>query len=145
MNNTEDEGFLDNFNESHQTGSIVGSHISGSNRHFLQPPQPVANKDFQKTSTSHADFERDHEDFDDASSYEEYDVEVEEEGGKKSGSDSDDDVGSFYNPTIINKKTTTPTATKTKKKKKKKKKTKYGNENLTPQLQLNSEFINSPD
>lgn len=46
MNNTEDEGFLDNFNESHQTGSIVGSHISGSNRHFLQPPQPVANKDF---------------------------------------------------------------------------------------------------
>ena len=35
------------------------------------------------------------------------------------GSDSDDDVGSFYQPTLIAKK---PTATKTKKKKKKKKK-----------------------
>jgi len=33
---------------------------------------------------------------DDASSYEEYDSPVEEEGGKATGSDSDNDVGSFY-------------------------------------------------
>ena len=137
MNNTEDEGVLDLFDESHHTGSQLGSHISGTNR--LQPPAPVINKNFQQTTTSHADFERDHEDLEDASSYEEYDSPVEEEGGGKAdGSNSDsDDVGSFYQPTIVAKKEKASAPTKTKKKKKKKKKTKA--------LNAMPELMSSPD
>tara|TARA_B110000285_G_C15123343_1_gene618621 strand:- start:25 stop:198 length:174 start_codon:yes stop_codon:yes gene_type:complete len=32
LNNTEDEGVLNLFDESHHTGSQLGSHISGTNR-----------------------------------------------------------------------------------------------------------------
>lgn len=137
LNNTEDEGAFDLLNESHHTGSNLGSHISGTNR--LQPPQPAINKNFQQTTTTHADFERDHEDLEDASSYEEYDSPVEEEGGKATGSDSDEDGGSLYMPTIVAK--SKPAATKTKKKKKKKKKAKQ-TENVVPVM---SDFMNSPE
>ena len=44
LNNTEDEGVLQLFDESHHTGSQLGSHMSGVNR--LQPPAPAFNKNF---------------------------------------------------------------------------------------------------
>ena len=89
-------------NDSQNAHSNAGSHFSGG-----PPPKPDVNKNFMAT-TSQGDFERDDDEL-------EYD---QEEYSSETG-ESDEDIGSFYQPTLITK--SQPKSSKKKKKKSKSK------------------------